>query len=1040
MSLLPRTVIHLFYYDHVAAGNLVLDNTQNEIAAGEHTDSEIDAFNRQYKLLFMGELQTLSVVKTAQSRAVILNCVDFSNYWDTTFQYNFNGSLFAGQRQAIFTGANSNFFTSPLGHGQDTVSRLLNQNSANFPELRGLLAGVVRMLEAIGGSYYGNTVFKGCTDFASIAELRIKLLQQIAAAEKDTSSAKLFARKMFHRWMSRRIGSLGRLVSFRGLTKILFQFIYHECYPCPVPKFIPGTAPTTEKVKLKKNIGDTPHSNFAKQCAATKAMAEKAFASDFLLPSGQTTAATTLFSSDLIKDSVDYLKAYEATESALKILYHHSIYGGPALLSTQHSGLSEVSRRISVAWTTMQRIRTLSRSGSSFTPREVQKNIVEIRKLWAVIIRELGKVADVQITTTSTKTTQSQPRVNNQIFRPEIYFAPPPRCNVLFPEDYHTFNFQQNFFRECSRMELQTHNEITGPDALFNGRYYAPDVADVRSGIRLSSRVFARKILDHELFTGIVPMFQSMPEANIYAMHCGRNKTAGAKVPYAQRAVNFLYFKHRFASRSLTASGIFNPKFVPGFPGLLIDRTLDRQSLSTLSLSLSNQLKSLNMPDYLSQEIVLQRLVGPQYLGVCAQLTHSVSQQGGLTSYAFTQARIHRETTEFLGVDKKQIKVFKGKGSKKSVIAAPSKARPKVGDAGPLGRIIGIRDVTKGHTGKLMKILNTQFRGYVGKPIRWALHQRSLEEEQKEQERLDQQTKLLLAQKGVAGAAAAQAKAAGAVVGKTLWVFLSGKTGAKKSSGVTNDLSDFLNDTLKAYELTQEIGIYASEETEVPIEEALAAPWVWDGWKNPKINDTYQQLFGIASINDAVGSIPVDPITEVLGGSTQTEGEVVTNPGKSVESAVDDLVRLYSTMQHEDMDLGEFLRIYGWRASATMVDILGGSDLQIKPTTIQKTQTVRQRVTIKQAEEGAKPVYGSRLVKRTISYPGYKITGKDGFHSRAFGDVEDLFGLVNPTVRRVLNLTRDRTKVASKLDVRKRRRAVVHEYIAELMEAQGLLG
>jgi hypothetical protein len=106
-------------------------------------------------MMFMGELQAISFQKDAGNRAIVLSCVDFSNYWDTTYQYNFKGSLFGGRRHAAFIGANANFFTSPLGHGTGTVSALLNGKSVNFPDLTGLLAGIIRMLEALAGLIMG---------------------------------------------------------------------------------------------------------------------------------------------------------------------------------------------------------------------------------------------------------------------------------------------------------------------------------------------------------------------------------------------------------------------------------------------------------------------------------------------------------------------------------------------------------------------------------------------------------------------------------------------------------------------------------------------------------------------------------------------------------------------------------------------------------------------------------------------------------------------------------------------------------------------
>ena len=263
LDLLPRSVVHLFFYDFVEA----ISPDQARTVAGIKqsvpffdSGSVQDELNSRYKLLYMGELQGLSFQKDAGTRSVILNCIDFSNYWDTTYQYNFKGSLLGGRRHAAFIGANANFFTGPLGHGVGTIAALLNGRSVNFPNMKGLLAGIVRLLETIGGAYHGDTTFRGANPFTSIAELRLKILQQITAAEKDTSSAKLFARKTFNMWMNRQMGSLGKLVTFRGLVQILQKFIFHDIMPCPVARYVPKTYNLKKKKSYAVRLDKDPRS------------------------------------------------------------------------------------------------------------------------------------------------------------------------------------------------------------------------------------------------------------------------------------------------------------------------------------------------------------------------------------------------------------------------------------------------------------------------------------------------------------------------------------------------------------------------------------------------------------------------------------------------------------------------------------------------------------------------------------------------------------------------------------------------------------
>lgn len=1012
LDLLPRTVVHLFYYDYIGGQPLALDDT------GEFVRD--DEFNKYYRLYFMGEMVSMQFQKNAGQRVVVLQCVDFSNYWDTTFQYNFNGQLFGGRRQANFIGANSNLLTSPLGHGYGTVSRLLNGRSANFPDLRGLLAGIVRMLEAIGGSYRGRTTFRGCNDFTSIAELRLKILQQITAAEQDTSTARLFSRKAFNMWMNRQIGSLGQLVSFRSLLKMLFQFVYHEVYACPMAKYVPSS---TRLAKRKLSVGmDKTGKYKAFHAKANYALNLTILATD-ALNKWRNSVRTATNSRDITELTTKYVRAWMKAERQIKESYAY----GQALNIP-----ATAANEMAIAQKNTNEIRTLSVGNNRLISANygqwgtLDRNRDRIGALWAKIETALKSALGVQVKLSRSYTEETSDRVNNQIFRPDIFYAPPPRCNVLFPEHYDSFSFARQYLREVTRLELQTHNEILGSHALFNGRYYAPNVEDLRTGKKLGNRRFARVIMDHELFTGIVPMFENMPEANLFAMRSGKVQRGGAKVGYAQRAVNFQYFKYRFESRSMGAAGRFNPSFVPGFPSLIIDKYLDENSLDIVARDINDQLKLLDLKadSPLTAAQILQQVISPQYLGVCSQLSHNMSQEGGRTTYQFIQSRVHRESDEYLGVDKASATRVKGSSFKTSFVAAPEGYAPKKGQKGVKGgTIVTVRDVTKSKAGRFLPLFGGDERVKVGEDvdILYPVAPVSYQETTNQSRRA----------------------ASGAYI--------------------------------RAYAIRESFPIRVKEDVDFPIEEIIRPPWVWDGWANPKIGKTYAQFFGTTAITDiggydanvqsdtviggddleaarkqqsavtsAKGSRPSnvsrndERSTSLAEGQTGQLGLRILDNENSVENSVDFLVRAYSFVKANNLDIGDFLKAYGWRPIATMFEILGGADFDIQESSKSKTIVVRRRVL--RSRNGEKPVYGTKYVKKTVTKKTYNASGDEGFHSRAFGDVEDLFGLVNPTVTRLLNLSSDRRKIASRLDVRKRRRDAVRAYVQELAQSRGLIG
>jgi len=1115
LDLLPRTVVHLFYFDYMESGDPKLDRDPDDRVydtAGEEvlTYDDQDFFNSRYKLLFMGELFSIEFQKTSFNRAVVLQCSDFSNYWDTTFQYNFGGSLFGGRREAAFIGANSNFFTSPLGHGVGTISALLNAKSANFPELTGLMAGIVRMLEAIGGSYYGKNVFRGCNDFTSIAELRLKILQQIVAAEKDASTSKLFARKAFNMWMNRQSGSLGKLVSFRGLVKLMFDFIFHEVYPCPAAKYVPAvnsskTVPTKGSISLESSAW---HGPLAKKAKSTLEMAQNA--TDRLKAWYNVRGFDTLAWNAIEK----YKWAWHQTEQMVKDIY---------ILGATATGASsgDILKSVSAAQSNMQSISQLQRvHGAVFVMNwggraELEQVYPKIQEYYGKVIEALKMILGIKIGTSSTRTSyKNMPsRVNNQIFRPDIFYAPPPRCNVLFPETYDQFSFSRQYMREVSRIELQTHNELLGNDALFNGRYYAPDIEDVRRAVKLSSMQFAKLIMDHELYTGIIPMFENMSEANIFSMASGKTVKEGQKVGFAQRAVNHQYFKYRFQARAMDASGRFNPGFVPGFPSLIIDKPMDAPRLAISALPIEDQLKALslkvNPKEKITRSQILQQLVSPQYLGVCASLVHSVTQDGGRTQYNFMHARVHRESTEFLGVDKVTVSRELGMAIRPSVVAAPVVSPPKKKSRGPHGGVVlSVKDVSKSYKGKLLPILGMGRKGRVGDqvPVDYRVYGSSAV--------MPQQTSAYFTEE-TEGAGSGQSflGANTSVYEQQTESSFTETTGYGQSvvaQPTAKPIGGSVPGKLGAYEVSEQYMRRYKEKVDLPIEEAIKAPWIWSGWSNPQVNETYMQFFGTTGITDVAGVNAAEDIDTVMREeSLYTKGtgtkkkkskplpqDVRENEKKeakqyqkavllgdterTVENSVDFLVRAYSFVKIHNADVGDFLRSYGWRPVATMVDILGSADLEIKKVTKKVRKTVRKRFLKKQGyfvgqsnaffsptatgpapqsspflpgtleappdlSEGVTefiaPVYGTKYSNEWVDQVGYEVSGKEGFHSRAFGDTADLFGLVSPTVQTVLQLGKQgKRKVAERMDVRKRRREVVRNYVEELTGSRGLLG
>jgi hypothetical protein len=279
--------------------------------------------------------------------------------------------------------------------------------------------------------------------------------------------------------------------------------------------------------------------------------------------------------------------------------------------------------------------------------------------------------------------------------------------------------------------------------------------------------------------------------------------------------------------------------------------------------------------------------------------------------------------------------------------------------------------------------------------------------------------------------------------------------------------------TFRAYRIRETIGTYARVIANIPPEDLVFPPWYGSHWKSQNVGGVYGFLFGTGSIVDRtrirppsgdgrnvlagdggdLGGVteptPTTPDTSRVadpegtpgaGHSThpETGGEHYGTPGTGTEDetgllgaiegrgninqAIDELVKVYSRIRQERWDTNDFLRSYTWRPIASMVDVLGTANLE-------------------------------------ISDDGAVIRGNEGFHSRAFGDFDDLRQLVQNTdgrPSRILGLTTEDPDdsrsassrreaerdagVAARLDTRKEKRLLVFKYLQALLAGRGILG
>jgi hypothetical protein len=990
----PRTLVHLFFLDMYTASSPFIDMgterneestdpTEADKAQTEdtaETPSPQDSINRNYKLLFVGEVVGFEWTKNVTQRALVLQCADLSNYWDYAYQWQ-NDDLFGPGFKAVFSGGATNLFTDFLTTKGSVITSIVVSGKCNsFPKMKGLAAGIVRLIEAIGGTYFPRPgseakAIRGQNLFFSMAELRLRITQMVGAAEDDPTSSRIIARQGYSGMFDRALGGLGQQTSIRQCINALTKIVFHETYPQPCPLFVPGTSGEVSGVKRVKVKGH-PTWGFVPDEAegAIQGLNDvKAGLEELTEKSAELETAGTGTRSGLTA-----LRQKAAAIRSQLFKNMTRLRGTPDNPPPSQAAtiFAKAAQLIGVAVAQLESWRPNAPDGVKQRP--IQKIDEAITQLSKAVNLTTSEVASKDV---------SPARLVQQILRPDIWFGAPPRCNVLFPESYDTLQFLRMFLQEPTRFLLKTNDEFFGEDALFDRYYFAPQAGNVHGDKTRMQDMLQGALLDHELFTGILPIFEKMGEFNVFANKSG---TAPAKGPVskagpAQRSANFLYFKHRFNARKMAVKGKFNPWVAVGFPGLIIDKYVDVETIK-----LHNELRAKAADLGLSPQDV-DSVLGTNFLGNFTQVVHKVSQQEtlGETEIICSYSRQPEEGVQFLGPLETSQKAQKRDGEdavRSTDVGALNP--PRLFGFGPnLGRIINVQDVTEEYTTAL-----------------------------------------------------GLGDVSGSGVGKLLPLF-DIETSPKRRQeptlvpiGITSDAELFGPEAVeltgdprrrilfRAFRVTEEIPRYRQTEATVPIEELIRPGWYGDLWMPSKIGEVYGSFFGTGAITDsqtfsnpkgtAQGSATEDQHQAAEEGAQAEDFEdprgdapavLALDEGATIQAAVEFLWLTYSYIKQQNLDVEEFIRAYTWRPIATMVDMFGTNDL-------------------------------------TFTADGEQIvSGREGFHSRAFGPYDNLFGLTSPSVENILGIKRG-DQAAQRADTRKEKLEKVQQYISALRFSRGLLG
>lgn len=231
------------------------------------------------------------------------------------------------------------------------------------------------------------------------------------------------------------------------------------------------------------------------------------------------------------------------------------------------------------------------------------------------------------------------------IFKPNLYMVPPPACNIFFPDEYSSFQYNRNFFQEPTRLIYKPEmpgGQFAQPVKLPH--VYAPDSFRAfmfkNSGIKKSditgsgdvqvdedfgfygdkdtndnskdaSNGFKREwqmLTNEEKMKGMLIAMESMvPAATQFRSSL---KDAG-KVAFAIGVASYLFYKKRFETREVQITSHLKMSVVPGFTCLILDDSDAEQSVIAYCNSVTHRIYA-TQGGYTNTNMSYARTVGEQ--------------------------------------------------------------------------------------------------------------------------------------------------------------------------------------------------------------------------------------------------------------------------------------------------------------------------------------------------------------------------------------------------------------------------------------------
>lgn len=976
-----KTMVHLFYFDWTDDRNI----------------DDLNDFTR-YRQIFAGETVGYTYTKSPLGRSLIIQCADFSGNWSRAYQYMItygpNGNFLTPE--AVNYAAGSNKFDNIIDGHLGVLGRYLNSTpkSPGFRNIKGLLGGILTLIEQFGG-VVGHQ--KGVLDYFTVSELKNKMMQQIAAEENDDTAQQIFAAKEFYEWLEYGLSQLGELCTLWDMIRLLFQYIFYESAPNGAPYYVKGTDPDKYEDTEKINT-----------------ILEEVIAS--------------------LYDNKDF--------PSIKVRATNSIKNLQLVSEYQNISVNQ-QKNLDKAIIELQTLINTPTYSSSIT-----ENLSAAKKYVSSAVKKLDKIEQKAI---------EVDRLNSIIMKPECYFVASPRCNVVFPEHTTQLTFSRNQEQEYTRLRLQSGMQFgLDEEKLFADFSYAPSGAEIKKITEEINKAAGKNggkgqvrsaVLPWEKFSGVLPKFEYIQDINYVANKAQKDlqkNIQGLARSYKQKAANFNFYKYRFMARTMAGSCRFNPYLVVGFPLVVIDRPfiVDREQIIDIALKSGTTIDKVTTQDIIDniKDLAVTLKAPRQYIGYPTTISHLIGQDGASTSFSCTHARPHRLTgDDFLTIYVNAAREGKGTVTTKTLLDADTLIR--INDIRSLQYLIDLTPQTSLASQSLNTFLKTP-----GTTANNIPRVSVLDDPEDVTTPVVDRPKLNISGYDVVTPNFRQKETLkpaeyigdtqdsdiinGSIKVPVKYGKLSpgkqGLTGTISAVRVINDLVKKINVEGKDFYVWSTLLVYEEKKNatilnSIPIEEVLRPTWFSSLYSNLKIGEgIYGKFFGCGSVVDEIvyqnsqglsiqGGGPdrfstLDKLTksqDLLGDLDNLEQKNLTQI-PSMESAIDILAFQYGEVIRGGLDVNRFIEDYTRRPIATLEEILGSRDLELKQV-------------------------GNDL----------KISrGKLGFHSVAVSGYGDLIGLLSDPSLPLSNRT-EKSVLPLNIDPRPERKAAVQEYLNDLQIVAG---